>query len=202
MTVTEDEDRNVDTIDDPTAEPSLNGEDQRPAESASLTSAAPQRRWHRRAGSALVAAMFIGSFGLAGFLGWQLWRAHTLNAAATAAQRTAIEYAQVLTSIDSNNVDQNFATVLNGATGGFKDMYTKSSLQLRQLLIDNKATARGVVTASAIESESPTKVVVLLMVDQTVSNSALPNPRVDRTRMKMTMELTDGRWLAANVELP
>ena len=48
-------------------------------------------------------------------------------------------YAQVLTSIDANNVDQNFAQVLDGATGEFKDMYSKSSDQLRQLLIDNKA---------------------------------------------------------------
>lgn len=160
------------------------------------------RWWKRYAGIGLVAAIFVGAFGLAGVLGWKLWQAHELTEAGQDAQRTAVEYAQVLTSIDSNNVDQNFADVLNGATGEFKDMYTKSSLQLRQLLVDNKATAHGVVTESAIQSASRDKVVLLLMVDQTVSNTARPDPRVDRSRMKITMELVDGRWLASKVELP
>jgi Mce-associated membrane protein len=161
-----------------------------------------RRAWRRRVGTALVAAVFAGAFGLAGVLGWKLWDARSLDRAAKTAQDTAIHYAEVLTSIDSNNLDANFATVLNGATGEFKDMYTKSSLQLRQLLIDNKATAHGLVTASAVLSKTPTKVVVLLMVDQTVSNTELKDPRVDRTRMKITMELVDGRWLASAVELP
>jgi Mce-associated membrane protein len=42
----------------------------------------------------------------------------------------------------------------------------------------------------------------LLMIDQTVSNTARPDSRVDRTRMKITMELVGGRWLASKVELP
>jgi Mce-associated membrane protein len=92
--------------------------------------------------------------------------------------------------------------VLDGATGEFKDMYSQSSTQLRQLLIDNKATAHGVVVESAIQSESKNKVVVLLFVDQSVSNTAVPDPRIDRSRVKMTMELVDGRWRASKVELP
>jgi Mce-associated membrane protein len=44
--------------------------------------------------------------------------------------------------------------------------------------------------------------VVLLMVNQAVTNTNRPDPRVDRTRMKMTMTRVDGRWLASKVELP
>ena len=73
-----------------------------------------------------------------------------------------------MTSIDSNKVDENFNQVLDGATGEFKDMYSQSSMQLRQLLIDNKAAAHGVVVESAIQSETKDKVVVLLFVDQSV----------------------------------
>ncbi|EUA85450.1 hypothetical protein I551_7996 [Mycobacterium ulcerans str. Harvey] len=42
---------------------------------------------------------------------------------------------------------------------------------------------------------------MLLMIDQTVTNAARPDPLVDRSRMKITMEKTDGRWLASKVEL-
>ncbi|MCH9728496.1 MAG: Mce protein [Actinomycetia bacterium] len=160
------------------------------------------RRWKRHARIGLVAAVYLGAFGLAGFLGWKLWEQHTLNKAVQDAQQTAVNYAQVLTSIDSNTLDQNFSEVLNGATGEFKDMYSRDSMQLRQLLIDNKATAQGVVVDSAIQSESKNKVVVLLLVDQTVSNTARPDARSDSSRMKITMEKVDNRWLASKVELP
>jgi Mce-associated membrane protein len=159
-------------------------------------------RWKRHGRSAVVIAVFAGAFALAGGLGWKLWDEHAVDQAGQAAQRTAIDYAQVLTSIDSGQVDQNFSAVLNGATGDFKETYTKASAQLRQLLIDNKAAAHGTVVDSAIQSQTKSKVVVLLMVDQTVSNAVRPDGRVDRSRMKITMENVGGRWLASKVELP
>lgn len=149
-----------------------------------------------------IIALYLLVFGLAGGFGWQLWQQHRIAAAAAAGQQAAVDYARVLTSIDSNKVDDDFAAVLNGATGDFKDTYTKASVELRQLLIDNKASAQGVVVGSAVQSESTDKVVVLLMVDQTVTNTTRPDPRVDRSRMKMTMQRVDGRWLASKVELP
>ncbi|MGY1994680.1 tetratricopeptide repeat protein [Mycolicibacterium fortuitum] len=148
------------------------------------------------------ALTFVAAVGAASFLGWKLWQQHELTTAGESAEEAAIAYAQLLTSIDSNDVDANFNAVLNGATGDFKDMYTKSSVQLRQLLIDNKATGHGSVIDSAVQSKSTDEVVVLLMVDQTVSNTARPDPRVDRTRMKITMRKIDNRWLASKVELP
>lgn len=166
------------------------------------TTKTTKRQWKRRARIALVVAVYLGAFGLAGGLGAKLWDEHTVSQAGQAAQRTAVNYAQVLTSIDSNQVDQNFSAVLDGATGEFKDTYTKASVQLRQLLVDNKATAHGTVVDSAIESQSKTRVVVLLMVDQTVSNAVRPDGRVDRSRMKITMDNVGGRWLASKVELP
>lgn len=160
------------------------------------------RRWPRLVRRSLLWALIVGLVGACGFLGWQVWEQRQLDAASRDAQQAAVRYAQVLTSIDSNNVDQNFAEVLNGATGEFKDMYSQSSAQLRQLLVDNKATAHGVVIDSAVQSASKDKVVVLLLVDQTVSNTATPDPRIDRSRIKMTLEKVDGAWRASKVQIP
>lgn len=137
-----------------------------------------------------------------GVLGWQAWQQHQINQARDEALHAAVSYAEVLTSIDSNNVDENFRQVLDGATGEFKDMYSQSSGELRQLLIENKATAHGLVIDAAVQSVSKDKAVVLLFVDQSVSNTKLPDPRIDRSRMKMTLEKADGRWRASKVELP
>lgn len=160
------------------------------------------RRCKRHGRTAVVAVVYAAAFALAAAMGWKLWDQHAVDQSGQAAQRTAIDYAQVLTSIDSGRVDQNFSAVLDGATGDFKQTYTKASAQLRQLLIDNKAAAHGTVVDSAIQSQTKTKVVVLLMVDQTVSNAVRPDGRVDRSRMKITMEKVGGRWLAGKVELP
>lgn len=158
----------------------------------------PWRHYLRRGALPLILLISLAGNG---FLGWQQWQAHQVNQAGQEAQQAAVTYAQVLTSIDSNNVDENFRQVLDGATGEFKDMYTQSSVQLRQLLIDNKATAHGVVVDSAIASKSTDKVVVLVFIDQTVANMAAPDPRIDRSRIKMTMEKVDGRWRASKVQL-
>ena len=156
------------------------------------------RRWVVPAAAGIGAALLAAT----GALGWQVWQQHQIKNASLEAQRAAVSYAQVLTSIDSNKVDENFKDVLDGATGEFKDMYSQSSVELRQLLIENKATAHGVVVDSAVQEASKNKAVVLLFVDQAVTNTKLPDPRIDRSRMKMTLEKVDGRWRASKVELP
>ncbi|KBZ62406.1 hypothetical protein K875_03327 [Mycobacterium [tuberculosis] TKK-01-0051] len=160
-----------------------------------------KRPWRRYLRRSVLPALLVAALAVSGFLGWRQWQDHQLKVAGEQAQQAAIAYAQVLTSIDSNKVDENFRQVLDGASGEFKDMYTQSSVKLRQLLIDNKATAHGVVVDSAIQSESTDRVVVLLFIDQTVTNTAAPDPRIDRSRIKMTMQKVDGRWRASKVQL-
>jgi Mce-associated membrane protein len=80
-------------------------------------------------------------------------------------------------------------------------MYSQSASQLRQVLIDNKAISKGIVVDSAIKSATKTKVEVLLFIDQSISNIVNPQPRIDRSRVAITMELIDNHWLASKVDL-
>ncbi len=196
-TATSDGDTTEGLSDDAASDPDTAGA----GENDGAEPATPGRRRRRFLVGAL-AALAVAGFATSGYLGWQLWHDRQVEQAAAQAQTAAVAYAQVLTSIDSDNVDENFAQVLDGSTGEFKDMYTKSSTQLRQLLIDNEASARGVVLESAVQSASENQVVVLLFVDQSVQNTSVPDPRIDRSRIKMTMDYVDGRWRASQVELP
>lgn len=155
----------------------------------------PAMRW---AAVGVVAAVAVG----AGYEGWLLFQQHQKQVAATQALDAAQNFAVTLTSTDPNAVDQNFTDILGGATGDFKDTYTKASSRLRKMLIDNKVATRGIVLDSAVKSATTTKVVVLLFVKQSVTNSASPDPRTDFTDVTMTMEKVNGRWLASEVVLP
>ncbi len=154
------------------------------------------------AGVGLLAVIALAASALAIVFGLQLKNRIDIENAGQEALRTAENYAVALTSIDTRNLDRDFTRVLEGATGEFKDMYSSSSSQLRQLLVDNQATGKGTVIDAGIKSQSENKVEVMLFVDQTVTNTASPDPRLDRSRILMTMEKVDGRWLASKVELP
>ncbi|OHV03682.1 Mce protein [Mycobacterium talmoniae] len=158
-------------------------------------------RWRRRAVPALIAAIVVASLGFSGFLGWRLYEVHATAAAGEAALAAAKSYALVLTTLDSKSIDDNYTQAIDGATGEFKEAYSLGSAQLRQTLIDNNAAGKGVVVDAAVKSATKAKVEVLLFVDQSITNSVRSEPRIDRNRIQMTMELVDGRWLASQVEL-
>ncbi|WP_054814998.1 hypothetical protein [Nocardia arizonensis] len=162
-------------------------------------------RFAPRANSVLVAVLALVA--VAGVvsstvLGWQLKQERDVRAASEAALAAARNYGVTLTSVDVNNLDRDFAAIMDGATGEFKDMYGRSSSSLRQLLVDNKATGKGTVLDAGVKSATETEVEVILFIDQTITNSASADPRVDRSRVSMTMKLVDGRWLASRVYLP
>ncbi|MEU8900282.1 Mce protein [Nocardia sp. NPDC048505] len=166
------------------------------------TAAAPRTPLRRRVLAAAVVLAMLGLTMSTGVLGWKYQSSRDVDAAADAALRAATAYAVTLTSVDTAAIDSNFQAVLDGSTGEFREVYTKSSTQLRQLLIDHKATGHGVVLQAAVRSASEDEVVVLLFVDQTVSNTEMPDPRIDRSRIVMTMQNVGGQWKAAQVDIP
>jgi Mce-associated membrane protein len=159
------------------------------------------RRLRGRIVRVLVAVVVVAALGSTAYLGWRFKQLDDTEAAGRAALEAAQKYAVVLTTLDTKDIDSNYKQVLDGATGEFKDEYTQGSAQLRQILIDNKATGKGIVVDAAVKSATKTKVEVLLFVDQSVTNAVNPSPRIDRNRVQMTMELVDNRWLASKVEI-
>jgi Mce-associated membrane protein len=130
-----------------------------------------------------------------------LERRSAADRAGAEALATAQAYAVTVTSYEYQNLDRNFADVLDGATGEFKDQYSGASRTLRQLISGAKTTSKGSVLAAGIQSESTDEVVVLLFVDQVITNAVTPQPKIDRTRVTMTLTPHDGRWLVGKLDL-
>jgi Mce-associated membrane protein len=159
-------------------------------------------RWIRASIRWAAGAVFVAFVAVAGYESWLLFQQHQNNLASGQALSAARKYAVTLTSTDPNAIDQNFTDILSGATGDFKDTYTKASSRLRKMLIDNKVATQGTVIDSAVKSATTNKVEILLFVRQSVTNSASPEPRTDITAVTMTMEKVGDRWLASKVILP
>src|ERR1700721_79188 len=98
----------------------------------------PKRPWRLYLRRGALPLLLAASLAVSGFLGWTVWQEHQVKLAGEQAQQAAIAYAQVLTSIDSNKVDENFRQVLDGATGEFKAMYPQSGGKLRHALRQKK----------------------------------------------------------------
>jgi Mce-associated membrane protein len=130
-----------------------------------------------------------------------LERRSAADRAGAEALATAQAYAVTVTSYDYQNLDRNFADVLDGATGEFKDQYSGASRTLRQLISGAKTTSKGTVVAAGIRSASTDQVEVLLFVDQVITNAMTPQPKIDRTRVVMTLTPHDGRWLVGKLDL-
>ncbi|MGH3969708.1 MAG: hypothetical protein ACRDTV_16715 [Mycobacterium sp.] len=159
------------------------------------SAAAVRTRW--LAAAAVVAVLA----GAGGYAGWRHFERHQTEVAAQQALAAAEKYATALTNFDSKSMNHNITEILNGSTGEFKDRFGKTHGPLWLVLLDHQAVARGHIVESAVKSASPNEVVVLLMINQSISNLDGPVPEIDRSRIKMTMDKIDGQWLVSKVEL-
>ena len=144
--------------------------------------------------------------------GWGLialsWRAQRFSAVISSTSRTlsiaveaARKYAADLASYDYRKLDDNFTTVTDNSTGQFAEQYEHVSSALTELIEQQQAVSDGSVLSAGIAELDENRAVVLLFVDQKITNVNSPEPRIDRTRMQMTLSRENNHWLIADIKL-
>lgn len=163
-----------------------------------------RRIGRRRRLAAAVSAASIAALSVAGYGGWLVWQHHQTDVGAQQALAAAEKYVLTLSNFDSVHPDpadeKDMDYLLDGATGEYREMYARSQAKLLELQVDKKATGRGTLVDAAIKSASRDKVVVVLLADQAVTNTDNPDPLLDRSRLRVTMDKVDGRWLVGYLE--
>jgi Mce-associated membrane protein len=148
-----------------------------------------------------VAVVIIALSAAAGTAWALVYSQHQRDAEAAEALTAARSYAVILTTTDLNTIDKNFADVLGGATGTFKDTYAKAAATMRKMLIDNKVTTTGTVDDAAVKAVRGDDVDVLMTVKQDVTSAAVKDKKTDYVSVSVTMRKVGDRWLAADVML-
>ncbi|CAM2925128.1 hypothetical protein [Skermania piniformis] len=155
----------------------------------------------RKALPVLVVVVAVGLLGAAGVLGYRVWQDRAVEQARTEAMDAASKQAVAMLAYHAVNVETELPRAADGLTGGFKDDYAKlikdviiPGAKEKQLNVDVTVQGTGVVNAARNE------VVVLLFIDQSTTGKDTPQAVVTGSRIRMTMQHVDGRWLAADLK--
>ncbi|AVZ40866.1 MULTISPECIES: hypothetical protein [unclassified Dietzia] len=156
------------------------------------------RRSTARIVSALVVVALVAA---CAWLGYLVWSDHREDELRRSAAEDATRLVVQLASYDHADVDANIEAVVAESTPEFADRYREVSEGLRELLANGQGTSTGTVTHAGVQSVDTERAVVLVFLDQEITNVTVPEGRVDASRMVVTLVRGGNRWLLDSAEL-
>jgi Mce-associated membrane protein len=105
-------------------------------------------------------------------------------------------------SVSAASVDRDLQRIVAGATGDFRDEFTRGQAQVRAAVVENNVDSKGSVLRAALVSGDRDSAVVLVAVDATVSNAKSPEGRASHYRIQVDMarDHGSGHWLVAKLQ--
>lgn len=172
-----------------------------PASGARFSSFLARLRANARPRLLLPLVLAVAVLVAGGYLVVQLWEQEALNSDRMEALNAARTYAKDLSTYNYTNLNGNFAAVTANSHGQFAQQYKQVSASLTELIKQNQAVSDGSVLSAGIVDADANHAVVALFVDQKITNTNNPQPRIDRNRMQMTLVHENGRWLIDDIKL-
>ncbi|RZQ63851.1 hypothetical protein [Amycolatopsis suaedae] len=153
----------------------------------------------RRVLAAAVVVSLLG--GAAVLVGLRLHGASAIEDARASAVDAGRRYATSIATYDFRDSAANLNGVVATSTEKFAAEYRESSTQLMQLITQYQATSQGTVLDAAATEVTADRAVVLAFVDQTIRNTNLKEPRVDRSRMRLVLLRSGDEWRLDEITL-
>ncbi len=125
---------------------------------------------------------------------------HTVEAARTAALEAAKQDAAALLSYDYQTIDRDAPTRGDRLTGPFKDDYTRLVTDtVAPAAKQRKLVTKTSVALASVVSADTDRVRILAFLNQTSQAQDTAQPVLTGSRVRITMEHVDGRWLVAEL---
>ena len=147
------------------------------------------------------AALLLALIGVASWLGWDRIHADRLTSARVAATRSAVAVATKMADYSYQSLTKDFAAVEQASTPAFAQTFKKQSASLVSVLQKYQAASSGQVSDAAVEKWSTSRAEILVIVSQTVNNSAVSKPSPQENALLLTMVHQHGRWLLDSVSV-
>ena len=155
-----------------------------------------RRRWTLWAAIAVIVCALTA----AAAQGWQWDQQRRLEMARQQALAAARQTTVNFVTISAATVDRDLQRVADGATGDFKDEFTRSMPQVRAAVVENKVDSHGTVLRAAVVSADRSSAVVLVAVDATVRNVNAPDGRLAHYRIRVNLATVGDAWLVSTLE--
>lgn len=105
-----------------------------------------------------------------------------------------------LDSLNHATIDADLKRVIDGATGTFKDQFTRAQADLKSLIVQRKSVSSGTVLQAGVVRADTDTATVLVAVDRSVKDSTDPDGAVAHDRWRVDLEKHGGRWLVSALE--
>jgi Mce-associated membrane protein len=145
-------------------------------------------------------AVIVCALAAAAVQGWQWDRQRQLETARQQALAAARQTTVNFVTISAASVDRDLQRVADGATGDFKDEFTRSMPQVRAAVVENKVDSKGSVLRAAVVSADRSSAVILVAVDATVRNVNAPDGRLAHYRIRVNLAMVGNAWLVSTLE--
>jgi Mce-associated membrane protein len=145
-------------------------------------------------------AVIVCALAVAAIQGWQWEGQRQLETARQQALAAARQTTVNFVTISAATVDRDLQRVADGATGDFRDEFTRSMPQVRAAVVENKVDSQGTVLRAAVVSADRSNAVVLVAVDATVHNVNAPDGRLAHYRIRVNLALVGSAWLVSTLE--
>jgi Mce-associated membrane protein len=137
----------------------------------------------------------------AGFVWYRVHRTDQIESARTAGLEAGRDAAAVLLSYDYRTLDKDFSAGKAVTTGAFRTEYANTTSKVvAPVAKEKKAVVKAEVVTAGIVRASPDTVVTIVYVNQVTTSSLNAGPKVDLSRVRMTLKHVHGRWLVSKVE--
>ncbi|AOW95022.1 h domain protein [Rhodococcus sp. WMMA185] len=144
----------------------------------------------------VAAVVVVALAAVVGFLSYDRWQDDLAQQARTEAVEAAKDQAVAMLAYDFTDVDDQLASAADGLTGGFRDEYTTL---VRDTIgpgaKEKQLTVQVSVQAAAPVSTTPTEAVVLLYLNQITTSAEAPEARTSGSRVRVSLQKIDDRWL-------
>ncbi|WP_424805119.1 hypothetical protein [Rhodococcus sp. 27YEA15] len=136
-----------------------------------------------------------------GWGGYTTWQSSLDDDARTSALDSGKKFATDLATYNFQNLDQNLSVVRDNSVGQFAGQYAQVASNLQNMIVQYQATSSAQILSAGLASADRDNAEVLVFLDQTITNTNSPDPRIDRNRMQLSLVREDGTWKLADVQL-
>lgn len=137
----------------------------------------------------------------AGFVWFKVHQHDATESARRAALEASRDASRVLFSYDYRELSKDFAAGKAVTTGAFRNQYADTTAKVvTPVATQKKAVVKAEVVSAGVVRASQSTVVTVVFVNQVTTSSLQAGPKVDLSRVRMTLQHVGGRWLVSKVE--